>query len=60
MQTHLTRQQVNDFKSQLMSYYLDKQQELENELLNMVDKDDDELEGCIDLLFDIFFYNHAA
>lgn len=59
MSAHLTKQQIIDFKEQLMSRFIEMQREIqqESELFtewcsNTVDP---ELEGCINLLFDLNF-----
>jgi hypothetical protein len=67
MSAQLTRQQVNDFKIQLMSRFIEMQRDLaqENALLynhgnSSVDSSvDPELEGCINLLFDLNYADIA-
>ncbi|MGR9044305.1 MAG: hypothetical protein ACU83N_03350 [Gammaproteobacteria bacterium] len=54
MAVQLTRQQVNEFKSELMSLYMAQQMALVQDNENFYDcADDSELEGCINLLFDL-------
>ena len=57
MSAQLTRQQVNDFRIQLMSRFMEMQRDLEQESQSLFDRGNDavdpELEGCIDLLFDL-------
>ena len=64
MSAQLTRQQVNDFKIQLMSRFIEMQRDLaqENALLYNHGNSsvDPELEGCIDLLFDLNYIDMAG
>lgn len=64
MSAQLTRQQVNDFKIQLMSRFIEMQRDLaqENALLYNHGNSsvDPELEGCIDLLFDLNYADIAG
>lgn len=61
MSAQLTRQQVNDFKIQLMSRLIQMRRDSaqENELLYDCSNDavDPELEGCINLLFDLNYFD---
>ena len=64
MSVQLTRQQVNEFKSELISLYMARQQDLlqdNGRFFECVDgATDSELEGFINLLFDLNYADLEA
>ncbi|MGR9116283.1 MAG: hypothetical protein ACU85E_10995 [Gammaproteobacteria bacterium] len=64
MSARLNKQQINEYKQQLMSRFIELQRDLEqeDELLSYRGSSDidSELEGCINLLFDLNYADLAG